>query len=368
MGTLDRYILRKIAVPAALAFVVVSFLAMIGGIRNYLEIIPLDLVTVGDLSRISLFSLPSLVGYVIPFSFMLGILAAFGRMAQNHELIVMKAAGIPLKRVVLPVILCGAALSALSFLVQDRVQPWAVRQVLQLIYSDVPLRASIELLPAGVMHEFGGWRVYVGEKDPRTGTLYNLVLLKPEEDGGAAAYYAQSARLEREDGQSLLVLRDGRLIPPDRDGRMMPIVFERSAINVPRLAAREAPPTRQAMTLDELFARQRALGAEYERSAAIPVMRDLIRERNELSDRLAFPLMCLAFALAAAPLGARAPKAGRSYIFAAGFCILVIYFTLRSVLQPTALHPLHEVVLRGQAPNLLLAAIGAALLWRVDRV
>jgi lipopolysaccharide export system permease protein len=368
VGLLNRYILRQIWAPAVLAFVVISFLAMIGGIREYLEVLPLDQITLLDLSRISLFSLPSLVGYIIPITFLMGILAAFGRLAQNNELVVMKAAGIPLKRIVLPVVVAGVLLSGVCFLIQDQVQPWAVSRILKLIYSDLPLRASMDLLAPGTMHEFGGWRVYIGRKDPHSGTLYQLMILKPEDDGKASVYYANSARIERIDGQSRLVLREGHLIPPAKDERIMPIVFERSEINVPKLAEKERPAARAAQTLGQLFAREDRYAAEFAESQAVPVYRELMKARNEISERLSFPLMCLAVALVAGPLGARAPRAGRSFVFASGFLILVTYFTLRSALEPDFLLDMPIVIALGQIPNLVLCTAGMLLIWRVDRI
>jgi lipopolysaccharide export LptBFGC system permease protein LptF len=259
-------------------------------------------------------------------------------------------------------------LSGVCFLIQDQVQPWAVSRILKLIYSDLPLRASMDLLAPGTMHEFGGWRVYIGRKDEHSGTLYNLMILKPEEDGKASAYYAKSAKVERIEGQSRLVLREGHLIPPSKDDRIMPIVFERSEINVPKLAEREMPAARAALTLGQLFAREDRFQVEFEATQAIPVYRELMKARVEISERLGFPLMCLAVALVAAPLGARAPRAGRSFVFASGFLILVTYFTLRSALEPPVLLPMPVVILLGQAPNLLLCAVGMMLVWRVDRI
>ncbi|MCC6142959.1 MAG: LptF/LptG family permease [Candidatus Hydrogenedentes bacterium] len=368
MGLLNRYILRQIWTPAVLAFVVISFLAMIGGIREYLEVLPLDQITILDLSRISLFSLPSLVGYIIPITFLMGILAAFGKLSQNHEIVVMKAAGVPLKRLVMPVVMAGVILSGLCFLIQDQLQPWAVSRIVKLIYSDLPLRASMDLLAPGTMHEFGGWRVYIGRKDARSGTLYNLMILKPEDEGQASAYYAKSARVERIEGNSRLVLREGYLIPPAKDGRIMPIVFEKSEINVPKLAEQERPAARAAQTLGQLLAREDKFTTEFAQTQSIPIYRELLKARNEIKDRLSFPLMCLAVALVAAPLGARAPRAGRSFVFASGFIILVTYFTLRSALEPNVLLPMPLVLAMGQVPNLLLCTAGLILIWRVDRV
>ena len=70
----------------------------------------------------------------------------------------------------------------------------------------------------------------------------------------------------------------------------------------------------------------------------------------------------------AAPIGARAKRAGRSYTFAAGVLIILIYFIVARLAAPTVLPSLGEMILRAQAPNIALVLLGSFLVWRVDRV
>jgi CDP-diglyceride synthetase len=93
----------------------------------------------------------------------------------------------------------------------------------------------------------------------------------------------------------------------------------------------------------------------------------LMVERTARSSREHY-LGSLAVTLVAAPLGVRARGAGRSYTFAAGFSILLIYYVLGTVMDPKSLHSLGSVLLRTSVPNLVLSAAGIALVWRVDRV
>ena len=87
-----------------------------------------------------------------------------------------------------------------------------------------------------------------------------------------------------------------------------------------------------------------------------------------MGNRLAFPLMCLAVAFVAAPVGVRSKRSGRSYTFATGLLILGGYFVLRKMVQPSAVPSVQTALLAAQVPNLVLCAIGLGLLWRVDRV
>lgn len=368
MRLLDRYILRQIAPPAAMAFAVVAFLAMFGGIRDRLADLPLDQVTLGDLSLISALSMPAFIAYIVPITYMMGILVAFAGFAQRNELVAMKAAGVPMKRVVVPVILTGAALSVGCFLAQDQLQPWAVRRVLQLVYSDLPLRASLDMLPPGVMHTFGDWRVYIGEKADGSDTLRDIVILQPGDEDSTSAFYADEARLEKRAEGSVVILHNGFWIQPRGEGRVMHAASPRIELPVPRLEPEEARGEREGLSLRELLAEERALARLLAEQENIPTRRELFYMRAEVANRVAFPLMCLALSVVAAPLAARSRRAGRSYVFAGGFAVLVAYFVLRSMVSPRDLLPLPAVLALGMTPNLAVTAVGLVFLWRVDRV
>lgn len=371
MSLLSRYILAQIWIPALLASVVTSFMVIAGAIRQQLVALfrelPIAQVTLADISWISVYALPTLVGYIFPVTFLMGIMLAFGRMAQHGEITAMKAAGIPLKRAVLPVILTGAVLSAICFLAQDQGRPWAYRRMMQLVHSDLPLRVTLDMLPKGVMHEYGSWRVYIGGSDA-DGTLHNIVVLQPLADGNANALYADSARVTKENGATQLQIEHGYFIQPEENGVVPISTFERGTRLIPALSARDIPSERKMKTLRTLLSEHKTLTADYERTKADPLARELRKVRIEISDRLSFPLMCLAVSLVGAPIGARTRRAGRSFAFASGFVIIVLYFVFRKILEPSHLRILLATAALGQVPNLILAAAGAALIWRVDRV
>jgi lipopolysaccharide export LptBFGC system permease protein LptF len=298
----------------------------------------------------------------------MGILVAFAGFAQRNELVAMKAAGVPMKRVVVPVILMGAALSGVCFLAQDQLQPWAVRRVIQLIYSDLPLRASLDMLPPGVMHNFGGWRIYIGEKADGSDTLRDIVILQPDGDDGTSAFYADEARLERRAEGSVVVLHNGFWIQSRSGNRVMHAASPRIELPAPRPEPKETRGEREGLSLRELLAEERELARLLAEHENIPTRRDLFYMRAEIANRVAFPLMCLALSVIAAPLAARSRRSGRSYVFAGGFAVLVAYFVLRSMAAPRDVLPLPLTIAMGMTPNLAMLTAGLVLIWRVDRV
>ena len=280
----------------------------------------------------------------------------------------MRAAGVSFKRVVLPVLGAGLFLSVVCFIAQDQGRPWAFREMKRLIGSELPLRVTLDMLPKGVMHQYGDWRVYIGRKD-EYGALRDIAVLEPREDGEATAFYADSAALIKEGGVSKLELQKGMYIRPSQGGEKVTWVpFERMTITAPKLSGSGGAASRQGYSLAQLRTVEEEYAAEYAATEALPTLFELRKIRLEIAERFSFPLMCLAVSLAAAPIAARTKKTGRSFAFFAGLVILGVYFLLRRLAEPQFLPTMTQAILLAQAPNAVLAAAGALFIWRVDRV
>lgn len=372
MRLVNRYILRQIWPPTLVAFLAISVVMISGTLQQQvttlLKDLPIAQITFGDLARISAYSLPTLVGFILPITFLLGIMLTFGRMAQQSEITALKAAGIPLKRLVMPVIGLGAVVSGLCFLAQDQAQPWAYKHLTKLLRSDLPLRITLDMLPTGTMHAYGDWRVYIGSRDP-DGVFHNIVVLQPQDDGLATAFYADQARLIKEEGVTKLEMGHGMWIKSSKQGEnVVRGDFDRLTKSVPPLQPLESVREREGMTLHELLASHAELTDLFNRTQGLPAAMELYKHRVEISDRLSFPLMCLAVSFMAAPIGVRTRRAGRSYAFASGLAIVAAYFVMRNSVQVELLLPLPLRICLDQIPNVALAAAGSLLLWRVDRV
>jgi lipopolysaccharide export system permease protein len=279
----------------------------------------------------------------------------------------MKAAGIPLQRLVIPVVVVGGLLSGLCFYLQDRAQPAAVQKMNRLLYTELPQRITLEVLPTGVMHEVAGWRIYIGSRDAGTKTLNDVVILQPK-GGSDWVYYAESARFIETDQGLRMYMNRGNLVLPQEGDSVASVPFSDVTLSLPQNALKTPPSPRRAQRLQLLWAREAEAAATYRVSPSRQSEEDLRKIREEICDRLSLPLACLAVSFLAAPLAVRAPRAGRTYSFAIGLAIVGVYYLLRLEVQPSTVQPFGEMLTRAMIPNVALCASGLIALWRVDRV
>ena len=116
-----------------------------------------------------------------PLAVLLASLMTFGNFGERFELIAMKAAGIPLTKVMRPLIIFTVFVAGLSFYFLNVTGPNAQLKLYTLIYSMT--QASPELdIPESSFYQLGEgnegvkYNLYVRKKDKKTGMLYNVMI------------------------------------------------------------------------------------------------------------------------------------------------------------------------------------------------
>lgn len=363
MKSLDTYILKHIAAPAALAFFIIAFLGVASKLRDLADSFPHELLTPSDLILLALFLLPTLFSIIIPVAYFIGILMAFGKLAQQGEITAMQAAGISMKRMVLPPVILGIALSFVCLAMEGRVRPWTMGKAYYIMHNLLPQRATLDRLDAGEVHDYGGYRVYFATKDTTTHTLYDFDLIQPQEDG-ITVFHAESAQLLKSEDEFTLILTNGYSI-----AHKLRANFRETKIPLEIPGQKSIPNfTRNSLNLINMSRYERELHALNEADDPKKDRRELHKTRRELAQRISTPFTVAAIALIGAPLGVRAKRKGKTSLFGIGFAIILVYYVILSVSVPTSLSNLSTYVLRAWAPNLMLIALGLILFTKADRV
>lgn len=140
---LDRYIIRKYLVIFSLVFlsllsifVIITFFERIDNVYEHNKSFLLLLEFIR-------FSIPEFVHYILPVTALAATLLTLGLLTKSNEITAMKACGISLYRVVLPVLLLGFVASFSSFYLQENVLPYANKRAEEIWnkINDVPPRS-----------------------------------------------------------------------------------------------------------------------------------------------------------------------------------------------------------------------------------
>ena len=369
MKRMDRYLLGEMVLP----FVGGVLLIVVMLVGNTLFPLIEDIVKNGIpaliVARLIVFNIPILIPLTLPPGVALASAWAVNRLARDSEVTAIRMAGVPLRRLFLPIILLGLAATAASFLVGDRVVPpaWREFQKTQSRMFSYALQAS-PALAANKVFTFQDYSFHINEirKDPngRANRLHLLGLTlyqNPEQPGGFPTLItAKSADYDRD----VWTLYDAHVMTFDNEGlvkieaRNLPGKTITLNLQVPlESLTQTAGGTLDDQTMAQLGAQMAALARTGQDNTFVAY--------NYYS-KLGLPFLCLGFALCAPPLALRFARAG-AYIGI--FLSIVMVWVAWNTLLLTKILGLAGKMppsLAAWSPALLFAALGVYFLWRAE--
>jgi lipopolysaccharide export system permease protein len=215
----DRYLMEEILgaffAASGIAFLIFFFLQALR-LSDYLI---LHQMPPWIVLRVSGCLLLSFSHYVFPPAFLAAVMYAFGRLSSDGELTAMRASGVSLDRIALPVASLSVLASALSLLCSLELAPWGERTMTQLMMTAANRKIAHAIKPQMFNSEFFDLMIYSDQVDPETGELSQVFLYDERQGGNPVVVVAQSGRIvevrteHRLARRSLLVLQGGTILP-----------------------------------------------------------------------------------------------------------------------------------------------------------
>ena len=173
---LDIFVLKSFLLLFAGTFLICLFIFMMQFLWRYVDELVGKGLEIKVLAQFFFLSALTLIPLSLPLSILLAALMTFGNFGERYELLSMKAAGIPLLRIMQPVILFCVLLGLTSFFFQNVVGPKAQKELWTLIVSMKQKSPEVDI-PEGVFYsDIDGYNIYVKQKDRETGILKDVLI------------------------------------------------------------------------------------------------------------------------------------------------------------------------------------------------
>lgn len=368
MKILDRYVGMSVLATAFFGVVVLSLVLVLGNLfKELLDVIINNPdVPIGTVLSFLVLVLPFSLTFTIPWGFLTALLLVFGRISADNELIALRANGVSISRLCVPVFILAFILTAVCFWINIEVAPRAEQRMTRAIVDIATSNPAALFRPDEVVDQFPDRRVYVGGKEGNT--LKNLIVFEINEGSEPTKMvYAKRGILtsDPENARLLLKLFDARFEQRDEeDPRNIAkirqgIVLSEGVFPISLtefyneyLSGRRL----SSYTLSELmkFIREGAGGKAQEASV-------------EFNKRFSASLACVAFALIAIPLGITTHRKETSVGFALSLVVAFTYFFFIIMADTfrgnAAAHPTLLIWM----PNIIFMSLGAILFWRLSK-
>jgi len=176
MKKVDRFIFRSFLGPLAMTFFIVLVIFILQFLWMYVDDLAGKGLPVKVLAELLLqFSL-TFVPVSLPLAILLASLMTFGNMGEYMELTALKASGIPLRRLMMPVLVFVTLLSIGSFMFADYVLPISNRKARTLLYDIKRKRPEVSIQAGTFCDDIDGFSIKITHKDPVTSRLDKLFI------------------------------------------------------------------------------------------------------------------------------------------------------------------------------------------------
>jgi LPS export ABC transporter permease LptG/LPS export ABC transporter permease LptF len=357
---LDRYILREILYPAIIGLAALTFVAITRGLGTLLEKIIRLSATPGEIWAISAALLPNVLIFTLPMAVLVGILTGFGRLSSDSEMIALRASGVSMRRILVPVLTLGVA----AWLINTAMTTWiAPEMAVQLSRAkrEIVLRHSSLVVQDGVFNENSpNLTLYVRNISPNDGKWHDIVLDDVRDPNQELILFASTGvpQINEVDHTLNLTLTNGNThkINFQKLEQYDSEIFRTRDISIPIPSGdsdSDTPPLFQTST-KTLWTQMMAGTATY-------------KDRVEFHTRFALPFACIAFAFVGLPLGVSTTRGSKSMGLILSLILMFLYYLGFMGGTKLASDSNFSPFLGAWIPNFAFLIVGIFMMSRADR-
>ena len=325
-----------------------------------------------------LFGIPYLLSFSIPMSILTATLLIFGRLSADNEITAMRACGIPIFRIFVPVLLLALALTLLCIIINDVIFAechYAMRRIEHGIGKKDP---AAFLEPGRTIDFFPGYDINIERKEGDK--FHNVFITEYMEDEKRRFIKAKYGRVLPVDDDDMITLElyEGTMEEPDPDKERKWFIGN-FGVYIVKLSAEEDIKKTEAVyrkykdrTIGDLL----GLAREYDSWTKIPgateetkheARKMIAQVLTETQKRLSLAFSCMAFVVIGLPLAIKTQRTEKSIGVALSLALVAFYQGLiifaKAIDKDYSLHPHLFMWL----PNVILIAIGIYLIHRLSR-
>jgi lipopolysaccharide export system permease protein len=354
--------------------------------------------------------MPSFLVLTIPMAVLVATLTAFGRLSTDSEITAMKASGISLYTLFVPVVLFAVIMSVVTFFLYAKALPWGNHNFRVKLYELARTKASIGLKEHVFNTTFPGLVIYVDEISDADNSFEGVMISDSRDQQNPQTIFAKKGRLISDEKalRVILHLENGTIHPKQiRD----PLKYQ--IVGFPALdillslqdksghSGIEIPRTDREMAIPQLYEQYIVLRQQDKKSGnpeneSTPEQEAPLSHKQgivkywlmtkqlfwdsiffsgrlsspylvELHKRFSIPFACFVFGLIGTPLGIQSRRAGKSGGYAISLVLLLIYYIFITAGESLGDDGRLPVVLAVWTPNILLGIAGMFLLIRMAR-
>lgn len=362
MKILRSYLLKEFIGPLFLALGVLTFVMILGNLVKLTDLVINKGVDFFSVTKLFLLMMPYLLTYTVPIAALTAVLLSLGRLSSDNEIVAIRASGINLFSLILPLLIVGIILSLILVIFNDRVIPYA-HYASRKTLVDIGIKNPTAALEPGVfINSFEKYIIFIYRIDQNK--LSNVRIYEPQgENKPTRTIVAKRGEFIAIPEKKIIKLKlmDGTSDEPDPENpsSFYKLNFKTYFLNLNLSQAQDKDKIEKKpkdMNIQEL--RREIEKLKKEGIDPAPLI-------TEINEKIALAFSSLIFILFGSPLAIITRRREKSINFGMAFLIVGVYYLLLLASQGLSLQGHLNPKIAMWIPNIILGSIGAVLTYKL---
>jgi lipopolysaccharide export system permease protein len=365
MRILRNYFLKEFIGPLFLSLGVLTFMmVLVGNLRKIADLVINKGVDIYSVLKLFLLMTPYIVTYALPISVLLAVLISLGRLSSDNEIVAIRASGINLFSLILPLLIMGTIISLTLVIFNDRAASYA-HYTYRKTLIEVGIKNPTAAFEEGVfINSFQKYVLFIYHVDQKKNRLNNVRIYEPQgEDKPTRTIIAKSGEFIAVPEKSMVKLKlvDGTSDEPDPENptNFYKLNFKTYFMNLSLAQAQgkgnieKKPKDMSIQELTDEISRLKKEGID-----PAPLI-------TEINEKITLAFSCLVFILIGLPLAVITRRREKSINIGIAMLVIVVYYPLFIGCEALAIQGYLAPVIAMWIPNAIFGITGGILTYRL---
>ena len=208
MKKVDSFVLKSFIGPLIFTFFIVLIILILQFLWMYIDELAGKGLNFRVLAELLYHFSLTFVPTALPLAILLASLMTFGNMGEFSELAALKSSGIPLQRIMRPLIVLIAFVAVVSFFFSNDVLPYSTKKARMLLWDIRRKKPDINIQAGTFYNGVPDFSIKITTKDPVTNRLDNLIIYDHRsQKGNVSVILADSGYMKTtQDGTNLIMI------------------------------------------------------------------------------------------------------------------------------------------------------------------
>ncbi len=377
---LYSYLATEMLTPFFASFLIINCVFLLVKLIPFLNfVLELD-IGFADFIRILSYLFPNIFLYTLPMAAMLGVTIGFTRLANDSEILALKASGVSVFTMIPPVVIITTTIALFAAYFSTHLIPLSEVSMKQMTQQLLREKASKGIKAHQFTEALGDVVVYIDSIDDATGKWSNVWVSDMRDAALPTIIMAKTGQMrsDKEKMSIVLQLDNGSLHKPG-DHEAQIVEFDSYRLTIPLTPPKNKTinvKDRDVMSMTELLDAAAAMPKKIEELKAAPfseyrekkIARCIKQRRNyfiEFHKRLVLPAGCMLISLLGLPLGLQARPGRKAIGIQAGLGIFILYYLLFTYGRGMAYDGTLPVIVAMWLPNTFFFLLTVFWIYRV---